>query len=322
MSQLFLSEIVVITSTFKYLSFYMAVYSINDVEKLCGIKAHTIRIWEKRYAIIQPRRTETNIRYYLDEDLQRILNISLLNRNGYKISKIAKMSDGDIKRIVSELSDVTLESEDNLDALMHAMLELDEFKFTKILDHNIISKGFETTMDEIVYPMLEKLSMMWLAGSIKGVHENFVANVIRRKTIVAIDEISTDHNEEAPKCLIYLPENETHELSLLFLHFLLKDAGINVINLGTGIPLIDVLEGQRISKAEFIFTIFNDSFSDSPLQPYLNELSKHAEDSTILISGYQTAIQNINVPYNVKVLKSLSDVKSFVATTNSQVAVK
>lgn len=300
----------------------MAVYSINDVEKLCGIKAHTLRIWEKRYAIIQPRRTETNIRYYLDEDLQKILNISLLNRNGYKISKISKMTDGDIKKIVSELSDVDLESEDNLDALMHAMLELDEFKFNKILDHNIDSKGFEFTMDEVVYPMMEKLSMMWIAGSIKGVHENFVANVIRRKTIVAIDQSTAEYDADAKRCLIYLPENETHELSLLFLHFLLKDAGINVINLGAGVPLIDVLEGQRICKAELVFTIFNDSFSNEPLQPYLNELSKHLKDSTILISGYQTAIQNINAPYNVKVLKSLSDVKSFVKASNPQVSVK
>ena len=164
--------------------------------------------------------------------------------------------------------------------------------------------------------------MMWLAGSIKGVHENFVANVIRRKTIVAIDQSSSEYNADATKCLIYLPENETHELSLLFLHFLLKDAGINVINLGAGIPLIDVLEGQRISKAEFVFTIFNDSFSETPLQPYLNELSKHLEGCTILISGYQTAIQNINAPYNVEVLQSLSDVKKFVEKSNPRVSVK
>jgi len=300
----------------------MAVYSINDVEKLCGIKAHTLRIWEKRYAIIQPRRTDTNIRYYLDEDLQKILNISLLNRNGYKISKIAKMTDGEIKDLVAELSDVALDSEDNLDALMHAMLELDEFKFNKILDHNIASKGFEVTMDEIVYPMMEKLSMMWIAGSIKGVHETFVANLIRRKTIVAIDQCNTELKADAPKCLIYLPENETHELSLLFLHFLLKDAGIKVINLGAGIPLIDVLEGQRICEAKYVFTIFNDSFTESPLQPYLNELSKHLEGCTILISGYQTAVQNINVPYNAKVLKNLNEVKSFVQDTNPELSVK
>ena len=164
--------------------------------------------------------------------------------------------------------------------------------------------------------------MMWIAGSIKGVHENFVANVIRRKTIVAIDQTSNGYHPNALKCIIYLPENETHELSLLFLHFLLKDAGINVINLGSGVPLIDVLEGQRICKADYIFTIFNDSFTDAPLQPYLNELSKHLEGCTILISGYQTAIQNINAPHNVKVLKSLSDVKTFVKETNPHVSVK
>ena len=232
------------------------------------------------------------------------------------------MSDGEIKRIISELSDVTLESEDNLDALMHAMLELDEYKFNKILDHNIASKGFEATMDDIVYPMMEKLSMMWIAGSIKGVHENFVAEVIRRKTIVAIDQCTTVHNPDAIRFLIYLPENETHELSLLFLHFILKNSGINVINLGTEIPLIDVLEGQRICNANYIFTIFNDSFAETPLQPYLNELSKHIEDCTILISGYQTAIQNINEPYNVKILKSLSDVKTFVQKANPSVVTK
>jgi len=294
----------------------MAVYSINDIEKLCGIKAHTIRIWEKRYNIITPRRTETNIRYYLDEDLQKILNISLLNRNNYKISKIAKMSDGEMKRLVSELSEVTIEAEDNLDSLMFAMLELDEFKFNKIVDHNISSRGFEETMNEVVYPLMEKLSMMWIAGSIKSVHESFVANVIRRKTIVAIDSKSRDNHPEAERFLIYLPEGETHELSLLFLHFLLKDAGLNVINLGSNVPLIDVLEGQRIFKAQYVCTLFNDSFSQNSLQPYLNELSRHLLDCEILISGYQTAIQNLEMPENVKLMRSISDVKSFAQKTN------
>lgn len=294
----------------------MAVYSINDIEKLCGIKAHTIRIWEKRYNIITPRRTKTNIRYYLDEDLQKILNISLLNRNKYKISKIAKMSDGEMKRLVSELSEVSIETEDYLDSLMFAMLELDEYKFNKILEHNINSKGFESTMNDIVYPLMEKLSMMWIAGSIKSVHENFVANVIRRKTIVAIDSKSKESHPEAKRFLIYLPEGESHELSLLFLHFLLKDIGLNVINLGSDIPLIDVLEGQKIFKANYIFTMFNDSFSQSPLQPYLNELSKRLPDTKILISGYQTAVQNIELPKNVSLLRSISDVKVFAEKAN------
>ena len=300
----------------------MAVYSINDIEKLCGIKAHTIRIWEKRYSIITPRRTDTNIRYYLDEDLQKILNISLLNRNSYKISKIAKMGEGEMKRLVSELSEVSIKTEDKLDSLMFAMLELDEYKFNKILEHNISSKGFEATMNDVVYPLMEKLSMMWIAGSIKSVHENFVANVIRRKTIVAIDNKSKECHPDAKRFLIYLPEGESHELSLLFLHFLLKDLGLNVINLGSDIPLVDVLEGQKIFKANYIFTLFNDSFSQSPLQPYLNELSRHLPNSKILISGYQTAIQNLELPENVSLLRSISDVKIFAEKASNNVLAK
>jgi len=300
----------------------MAVYSINDIEKLCGIKAHTIRIWEKRYNIITPRRTETNIRYYLDEDLQKILNISLLNRNSYKISKIAQMSESEMKRLVSELSDVTIEKEDNLDSLMFAMLELDEYKFNKILDHNISSRGFEETMNEVVYPLMEKLSMMWVAGSIKGVHENFVANAIKRKMVVAIDSKSKEDTPNAKRALLYLPQDETHELSLLFMHFMLREMGFKIVNLGTDVPLIEVLEGQKIFKADIVCTLFNDSFAEQPLQPYLNELSKHLYGCKILISGYQTAIQNIELPENITTLRSIVDIKSIADLKKDHVATK
>jgi len=300
----------------------MAVYSINDIEKLCGIKAHTIRIWEKRYNIITPRRTETNIRYYLDEDLQKILNISLLNRNNYKISKIAQMTDSEMKTLVSQLSDVTIEKEDNLDSLMFAMLELDEYKFNKILDHNISSRGFEETMNEVVYPLMEKLSMMWVAGSIKGVHENFVANAIKRKMIVAIDSKSKEDNPKSKRALLYLPQDETHELSLLFMHFMLREMDYKIVNLGTDVPLIEVLEGQKIFKADIVCTLFNDSFAEQPLQPYLNELSKHLSGCRILISGYQTAIQNIEVPANITALRSIVDIKSIEDLKKDRVTTK
>lgn len=289
----------------------MAVYSINDLEKLCGIKAHTIRIWEKRYAIIQPKRTDTNIRYYLDEDLQKVLNISLLNRNGIKISKIAKMSDAQIQAEVSKFTEVSATDDDKMDALMFAMLELNEYKFTKILDHNIREKGYEATMNDIIYPFMDKLSMMWIAGSITGAHENFVASLIRRKTIIAIDEVSGNYDEDKPTFLIYLPKEESHELSLLFLHFLLKKIGATVINLGSQVPLIDVIEGQRISKADYVFTIFNDSFTNAPLQPYINELGRHLKDCTVLVSGYQTVVQNIKTPNNTVILSGIADVKEF-----------
>lgn len=292
----------------------MVAYSIKDLESLSGVKAHTLRIWEKRYKIIEPSRTKSNIRYYKDDDLQKILNITLLNRKGYKISKIANMPSHEIKQKVAKYTEVGSVFEDQLDSMMLAMFELDETKFNIILDHQISAIGFEEAMNIVVYPLLDKLSMMWLAGSVKGVHENFVNNIIRRKTMVETEKLSRSETETKFRCLIYLPENESHELSLLFLHYLLVKNKAKVINLGMGVPLIDVLEGQNIFKANYIFSIFNDSFSETPLQPYLNELTKNIKNADILISGFQTASQNLDLPDNVHILNSIEHLKEFLLT--------
>ncbi len=159
----------------------MIIYSISDIEKLSGVKAHTIRIWEKRYGIIPNRRTDTNIRFYTDEDLQIILNIALLNRRGYKISKIASMNNEEIKQAVAAFCEVDEMFENQIDALTLAMLELNEYNFLKIFDQHLKNIGLEKTMDEIIYPFLDKLSIMWVAGSVRGVHEAFVTNIIKSK---------------------------------------------------------------------------------------------------------------------------------------------
>ena len=291
----------------------MIAYSIKDLESLSGVKAHTLRIWEKRYGIIKPNRTDTNIRYYQDNDLKKILNITLLNRKGYKISKIAEMSSDQIRQKVANYTKVGAIFEDQLDALMMSMFELDETKFNIILDHQINSKGFEKTMNDIVYPLLDKLSIMWTAGSIKGVHETFVTNIIRKKTIVQIDSLGRQNGLSNVRCLIYLPENDTHELSLLFLEYLMLAMKIKVINLGMSVPLIDVLEGKNIFKAKYIFTIFNDSFTESPLQPYLNDLAKNSTDQEIIISGFQTTNQKITLPQNMRILHNIPQIKNFLA---------
>lgn len=160
----------------------MAVYSISDLEKLSGIKAHTIRVWEQRYSIIEPKRTKTNIRYYQDADLKFLLNIALLNKNGIKISKIAKMSKGEIAEKVAAISEINFEYGTQLDALTISMIEMDESKFDRIVSTNIQQSGFEHTMLEIIYPFLEKLSVLWLTGSINPVQENFMSYLIRQKS--------------------------------------------------------------------------------------------------------------------------------------------
>jgi len=290
----------------------MAVYSIKDLEKLSGVKAHTLRIWEKRYGIIQPKRTETNIRYYLDDDLKHILNITFLNRKGMKISKIASLGKEDIAHKVAEYTEVDAEFENQLDGLTLSLLELNEYQFDKIIETNIKQKGFKDTMLEVIYPLLDKLSTMWMTGSINSSHERFVSNIIRRKTISAIDRLEITRDKSAKKFLIYLPEDENHELSLLFLHFLIKEKNFGVINLGLNIGLLELQDAYAISNPNYLFTIINDSFSEKPLQPYINSLEKEFNNSTILLTGIQLITQKIKTNKNGLILSSLSEVIQYL----------
>ncbi len=289
----------------------MLSYTINDIEKLSGVKAHTIRIWEKRYNIIPNRRSDSNIRFYHEDDLQHILNIAHLNKRGIKISKIATMTSDQIKQKIADYCDVDVIFENQIDGLMLSMFELNEYKFLKILNHHIKDTGFEKTMDEVIYPLLDKLSVMWIAGSVKGVHENFINNIIRRKLSVEIDKLELVPEECSKKFLMYLPEYEAHELSLLYVFFLLKKYGADTLYLGTQISIADVADAVEIFKPDYIFTLFNDSFSETSLQPYLDSLNAISGGAKILITGYQTMQQKINLPANMEMLSSLTEVSKY-----------
>ncbi len=218
----------------------MAHYSIKDLEKLSGIKAHTLRIWEKRYQIVKPSRTDTNIRYYCDDDLKRILNISILNRHGLKISRIAGMTDAQLSEQVMHLAQATGDHESQIEQLTIAMIEMDEERFEKTLSKSIMTVGFEETVLTIIYPFFDKVGMLWQTGSINPAQEHFVSNLIRQKLLVAIDSQNYPHNPESRRFLLFLPEGELHELGLLFFHYILKKHGHQVIYLGQSVPFADL----------------------------------------------------------------------------------
>ena len=290
----------------------MAVYSIKDLEKLCGIKAHTIRIWEQRYGIIKPHRTSTNIRYYNANDLKLLLNIALLNRNGIKISKIAKMSTQEIAEKVVAISEVNFEHSTQLDALTISMIEMDEFKFDRIISTNIQQLGFEQTFLEVIYPFLDKLGVLWLTGTINPVQENFMVNLIRQKIISAIDREPLVIGREAKKFMIFLPEGESQELVLLLMHFLLKTRGYRVVYLGLNINTNDLRDAYSIQKPDFIYTMITETYSRQPVKNYVEELSTAFPDCELLLSGYQVVVQNVVSSGNVKVLESLVDTLAFL----------
>lgn len=290
----------------------MAIYAIKDLEKLSGIKAHTLRIWEQRYGLITPKRTPTNIRYYDDEDLKFILNIALLNRNGIKISKIVQMNRSEITEKVSELSDFRFEEGAQLDALTLSMIEMDEYKFERIVAANIQQIGFERTMLEVIYPFLDKLSLLWLTGSIHPVQESFISNLIRQKLIVAIDRIQMPGGKEVQKLLLYLPEGERQELTILFMQYLAKARGYHVVYLGLDVSLTDLRDAQRVLQPDFVFTMITETFGKEPVQRYVDKLSEVFPKSQVLLSGYQVVAQNVLAPDNTLILNSLEQTLDFL----------
>lgn len=214
----------------------MGKYSIKDLEKLSRIKAHTIRIWEKRYNLISPQRSDTNIRSYGDNEVKRLLNVSILNNNGVKISHIADFTDTQVKDKVKDILTASGEFENHVQYLIGAMMNLDEEKF--IAEFNSFTElfGFEKTMLQIIYPLLDRIGVLWLTDQITPAHEHFISNLIRQKLLAEINNIPSPPNRD-DIWVLYLPEHESHELALLFAYYFLKNNGKTVFYLGQNVPV-------------------------------------------------------------------------------------
>jgi MerR family transcriptional regulator, light-induced transcriptional regulator len=290
----------------------MSVYSIRDLEHLSGIKAHTLRIWEQRYSIITPKRTDTNIRYYDDIDLKLVLNISLLKDNGYRISEIAEMTEADMKHNVMSITDKSAKSPDQIQALTLAMIDLDEDRFEKIISTNFLQLGFEKTMIQIIYPFLVRVGFLWQTGSINPAQEHFMSHLIRQKIIVAIDGQVIKPKPKASQYLLYLPDGELHELSLLFASYLIKTRNHRVIYLGQSLPFQDLKEVYKIHQPKFLMTIITSNPGQDQIQEYLAMVANEFAQSTILVTGYQVVGQDLILPKNVEIINKIEDLITFV----------
>jgi DNA-binding transcriptional MerR regulator len=289
----------------------MSHYSIKDVENLSGIKAHTLRIWEQRYEILKPKRTDTNIRYYDDFDLKLILNISVLNKHGHKISKIAQMDEEELRREVIKLSDRTQDASDKIQALTLCMMDMDEEKFEYLLSQSIKQIGFENTMLKVIFPFLNRIGILWLADSVNPAQEHFMTHLIRQKIIVAIDSLKPNYTE-GKKYMLFLPEGEWHELSLLFANYLLRSRKQRTSYLGQTLPLTDLQKAYEVCKPDFLFTVITSTPSFHQVQSYINELSKTFPKSKILLSGSQVVGQGLETPQNTHIFSKIEDMFEFI----------
>jgi MerR family transcriptional regulator, light-induced transcriptional regulator len=291
----------------------MSTYSIKDLEQLSGIKAHTLRIWEQRYDILSPDRTDTNIRTYDDNDLKLVLNIALLKDHGYKISEISKMPPEELAKEVLLISDKQLNYPDQIHALTISMLDLDEERFEKIVSTNTLQFGFENMMINIIYPFLSRIGTLWITGSIGPAQEHFISNLIRQKLIVAIDGQLPSLRNGAKKYLLYLPEGEMHEISLLFANYIIRSRQNKVIYLGQSLPFSELGFAHGMHKPDYIFSVITSVPGQNEIQRYVYKLAKEFPDSKILLTGYQVVGQDIDCPDNVEIItqiKYLMDIAS------------
>ena len=290
----------------------MSSYSIKDLENLSGIKAHTLRIWEQRYSFIHPKRTETNIRYYDDKDLRLILNISLLNKNGIKISKIASMGEGEIEKQVLKLTEKDVNYHDQIQSLTISMVELDEERFEKTISTCILQFGLEQAMVNIIYPFLYRVGILWQTNTVTPAHEHFITNLIRQKLIVAIDGQFQKEKTRNAKFMLFLPEGEYHEISLLFGCYLIKSRGYKVVYMGQSLPLSDLKEAFKLHSPDYLLTIITSTPGPEDVQEYLKKLSQKFKATPIILSGFQVIENTHTLPPNIQVLKTCEEFIAFL----------
>ncbi|HEY0679345.1 MAG TPA: MerR family transcriptional regulator [Chitinophagaceae bacterium] len=286
-------------------------FSIRDLENLSGIKAHTIRVWEQRYSFLRPKRTETNIRCYSNEELKVILNIALLNKYGYKISQIDKMNEPELKQKILNLSTAEAVQDRVINELIQSMIDLDVDQFETSLDNFIFSKGIDKAITQIIFPFLERVGILWVTSNINPAQEHLVSNIIRQKIIVGIESTVTQIRVNKT-ILLFLPEGAHHEIGLLYMHYLLKARGIKVLYLGSDVPFKDIEFAANYKKPDFLYTHLTSKPRYFNLEKFLDRVSSQMPGIPLIMSGHMATVRPRKEYPTVHFKTSLQGVLEFI----------
>lgn len=249
-------------------------FSIKDLEYLSGIKAHTIRMWEKRYGVLKPNRTDTNIRTYSVNGLQKILNIAFLNENGYKISRISNMKDDEVSKLVKRITTSKSNVNRAVQSMKVAMMNFDQPLFLKTYDGLLTNKTFRDIYNDVFIPLLEQIGYLWQSGTITPAHEQFISNLIKQKLFMNIEHLQKVQPIKDDKVFVlFLPEEEIHDIGLFYANYELLSHGYKVIFLGQSLPMEDL---SYLAKL-FETTVFISYLTTKPenLDEYVEKFTKH-----------------------------------------------
>lgn len=278
----------------------MSNYSISHLEKLSGIRAHTIRIWEQRYNLLQPKRSEGNTRYYDDEDLRKLLNISVLVNSGSKISLLSRLSDNEINAMLDKIIAEKTETSDGqnqalINNLITAGINYDEFLFEKAFSGAILKYGLVEAYEKIVYPMLLKVGLMWGKSDLIPAQEHFISNLLKQKLFHAIEQTPVSlHAKET--WILFLPEGENHELGLLIANFMVRSSGRRVVYLGAQVPYYNLKAAVIDIKPEYLQFFLVRNFPQKEAQTLVNRLEKDFRGINKCICGPDELKEKIKLP--------------------------
>jgi DNA-binding transcriptional MerR regulator len=291
----------------------MSSYTIKDLEQISGIKAHTIRIWEQRYNFLQPQRTETNIRTYSGEELKTILNVSLLNKYGFKISHIDKMSSGQIEEKVLTLNQIDAQKERVVNEMIKDMVSLNMVNFERQLDLYIGQKGIEKTITEIIFSFLERVGILWVTNHVNPAQEHLASNIIRQKIILGIEKLPKITQYHDKRVVLFMPEGEYHEIGILYVHFLLKQKGIYVDYLGANVPIVDLAYLAERNKIDYFYCHITMPAKTFKLNKFLEGIGSQVSGVPVMLSGQLIQSFKGSLPSNIHLKKSLSETIEFVS---------
>jgi DNA-binding transcriptional MerR regulator len=290
-------------------------YQIKELEAFSGIKAHTIRIWEKRYGLFNPERTDTNLRRYDGDDLRRLLNISVLLKSGFKISHLASLDDEELSKEIETVSGLfgatESASEGQIQLLIKAMVTFDDGLFEKVFGTIILRFGLKDAFIKILYPFISRVGVLWCMGEVNPAQEHFITNLVKQKLFCAIDGLMPP-TEVKDTWLLFLPEDEYHEIGLLMSYFLLKSHDKKVIYLGQNVPFENLKGLESELMPDHLLTFFVRSYAPEELESYQKNLANTFSNSKVYVAS---SLGNTftNVPPNMHFLNSIDE---FISVMN------
>lgn len=286
-------------------------FSISQLSQFSGIKPHTIRIWEQRYNALQPQRSDGNTRYYDGTQLRRLLNIVSLSKSRFKVSQLCAMTNDDLFSLVEEYF-ITAEEQSNYDyfvtRLVSTAVNYDETGFNNLFSHCLLRFGLNETYKKIIYPMLTRVGLMWTSNKMPPSREHYITNLVRQKLFTSIDAMTND-GDESEKWVLFLPEDEFHEIGLLFSGYLLKSRGKKVIYLGANVPLSSIEDCMKDTGAKHLLLFLVHRDLPENITKFLEELAAVGDDLKIFIACNRELTEGISDKGNFKWLHTADELE-------------